>query len=266
MRLKHCAVFLGFLSPLAIGQNSAHGLPSLQHHFQGIKVLSSTFDSSGSPQTVQLDVINDSAQNITAWGYCVDAQKASAGDPDQNFCTIIDPVPTVVDREIRERVTLKPTVGDCPDCHFVHPGERKRLSANFSMPVASAAIRLTLVAYSDGTAETSGQDGAADLQTLTIQRKGYLQREQRLTAIGKRILSDASNQHPAMSMIEELQNQSRTDRSMEGIVDMLKTPEWRHADNQKFIPDDERGYLATFVSEHETKAAELPKYQIKGVR
>jgi hypothetical protein len=265
MRPCCCVVLLSILSLFGQAQGAGNGVPSTQNQFHGIKIISSKFAVSASPQTVQLDFINDSPANITAWGYCVNADKTKNDDPSQDFCTLVDPVPVVIDRQIQEQITLKRTVGDCPDCHLLRPGEHKILFANFSLPVTDAAIRITLIVFSDGTVQTSGQEGASALQKLAAQRQGNLREEQELVGIGKRVLSDPTNQHPTSTMIGELENRSKADPWMEGTLRVFKTPEWRHANNKEFIPDDERVYLTNFVSEEEQKAAEFAKYQIRGV-
>jgi hypothetical protein len=91
-----------FLSVSALSQGAAQGSTSIHTSVRGIKILSSNFDSSR--QSVQLDFMNDSPADITAWSYCVKAEKTNSDDPDQSFCTWTDPVPIVIDRDVQERI------------------------------------------------------------------------------------------------------------------------------------------------------------------
>lgn len=189
MQFRYCAAVLYLLSIFAVGQNSADGSPSAQDPIRGIKILESSFDSTTSPQRVQLEFINDSPANITAWGYCVKAEKIDASDPSQEFCTMVDPASVVVDREIQEHLTLRPQIGDCPDCHFIHPGEHKILLGNFSLPVKSAQIQINLIAYSNDNVEISGPQGLSNLRQLSSSRKSQLRLTQELRDIGGRVLA-----------------------------------------------------------------------------
>jgi hypothetical protein len=263
MQFKHCVVVLCLLSLTAIGQNSAGDSPGAQTPIQGIKILSSTFDSSASPQRIQLEFINDTLTDITAWAYCVNAEKINDADPSQAFCTAVDPMSLVVDREVQEKMTLKPHVGDCPDCNFIHPGERKILSANFSTPVKTAEIQLNFVAYSNGQAEVSGPLGSSNLQNFSRGRQRVLELTQEVRDLGNRILADPTDQHPAVTMINELQSRSRNVPWLEAALRNFKKPEWRHGNNKEFIPDNQRDYLGKFVAEQAMKAAEFSKYQLK---
>jgi hypothetical protein len=170
-----------------------------------------------------------------------------------------------MEREAQERITLETNPADCPTCHFVHTGEHKILSVAFVLPVISAEIQINLIAYSNGKVEISGPDAASRLQQIMSYRQQELKQQQELVDMAKKILVDPTNQHPATSMINELQNRIKTEPALEGYLRRFKTPEWRKGNDNEFIPDDERSYLSKFLSEQEIIAIELSKHQIQGV-
>lgn len=265
MRFKCSWIVVCVLSVVAWGQNQAQSSVPTQSSIHGIKILSSTFDASKSLEAVQLEFINDSPANITAWGYCVRTEKVKSEDQDQGFCTLVDPLPVAVDRDVQERITRQASPADCPACHFIHPGERKVLSAAFAVPVRSAQIQINLIAYSNGSAEISGQEGSSNLEQLSGGRQNLLRLTQRVLSMAKDILADPTNQHPTDRMITELQAQVSNEPGLRGYLRNLKKPEWRKGNSKEFIPDDERGYLRKFVFEKEMEAAELSKFQVQGV-
>jgi len=265
MHLKFCAIGLCLLSVLARAQNPRTGSTSTQTPIKGIKIVSSSFDPLTSPQKVQLDFINDSASNITAWGFCVKAEKTRDNDPSQGFCRLIDVMPVVVDREVQERITREENPADCPDCHFVHPGEQKILSYSFGFPVRSAKIEINLIAYSNGKVEISGPEGSPQLKAIISYRQQDLRQAQHLIDIGKKILTDSTNPHPAVSMIDELQNRGKSEPFFADQLDDFKKPERRKGNYKEFLPEDEHGYLSKFVLEQEMKAVEFAKYLIPEV-
>jgi hypothetical protein len=262
MRFKNCVTIL-CLSVLALGQSP--GQSSIQT-LRGIKIVSSNYDPN--TRTVQLDFINDTSSNITAWAYCVTAQKVADSDPYQGFCTLGDPTALVIDRQVQEQLTLRPIMGDSPDGHFVHPGEHKILSQHFSLPVAGAEIRVNMLIYSDGTTEMDGEFGEGAAKGIASGRRASLNQAQELAALGKKVLADQSDQHPAQTMIKDLQSRVQnepdlpTKANLQTTLDNFKKPEWRKANAAEFVPTDERGYLARFVKEHEMIATELAKYQL----
>lgn len=264
MRLSYCAVVLCLLSGLAAAQSSANS--SSQGSFHGIRISSSKFDPTTSPQTVQLDFINDSPNNLTAWAYCVYADKVKESDPSQGLCTMIDVVGVEVDRQVQEKITLKTNPADLPTYHFVHPGEHKILSASFALPVISANVQIKLLAYSDGTVERSSDDwGTNYFQQLALERKAWLETTQEVVSMGKKILADATNPHPAQTMINQLQNRTK-EPGMDYTLHFLKRPGWRHGNDKEFIPEDERDYLTKFVAEREMQANEYSKYLVREVQ
>jgi len=255
--------FVAFLFDLfAFGQNPDNASPP-QDPFHGIKIVSSRLDTSTSPQTVQLDFINDSRNNITAWAYCVYAEKVDDSDPRQSFCTLVDPTSVVVDNTVQGNLNPKYLFGDCPSCHFVHLGEHQVLSATFSVPVKSAEIQINLIAYSNGQVEVSGPEGSYNRQHLVVQREGRLKEALKLSDIGKSILADSTDQHPVVRMINELQSRSKNDPFLQSALGLFKKPEWRLGNDKEFIPADERAYLSKLVVEQEMRVAEFSKYQIK---
>jgi hypothetical protein len=252
------------LSTLALGQSPAHSAAEKQFH--GIKVIAAKFNPEASPQAVSLDFINDSATNITAWGYCVYADKLKGADPNQGFCVLNDAVGFEVDRHIQEEITLQSNPADCPSCHFVRPGEHKVLSALFGVSVAGASIQMKLIAYADGRVETSSDDeGADDLRQLMRGRQMQLSRSQELVQIGNKLLSDVKDSQVAQKMISELETRSQAEPWLESSLHQFKTPDWRRANSKEFVPKDERGYLANFVNEAQMQANEFSKYLIKEV-
>jgi len=266
MKVGRFLTLVLLLSTLAFGQNSNNGLVPLQSPFHGITIVSSKLDSSTSPQTVRLDFVNDSPNNITAWAYCVYAEKAKESDPYQGVCTMIDAVGPEVERQVQEKITLTTNDAYCSTCRFVHPGEHKVLSAAFAPPVVDAQVQIKLIAYSDGTVETSGDEWGTDyFQQIVRNRKAWLTTAQQVVEMGKKILADPTNPHPTQTMINELQNRSR-EIGMDNTLYFFKRPEWRHANDKELIPNDERGYLNKFITERQMQAAEYSKYLIRGVR
>jgi hypothetical protein len=90
-----------------------------------------------------------------------------------------------------------------------------------------------------------------------------LELTQEVRDLGNRILADPTDQHPAVTMINELQSRSRNVPWLEAALRNFKKPEWRHGNNKEFIPDNQRDYLGKFVAEQAMKAAEFSKYQLK---
>lgn len=263
MHLKRIVWVMWLLSIAALGQSSTQPSTTAQP-LHGIKVFSSTFDST--TQIAKLDFINDSASDITAWGYCVKATKAKSDDPDQSMCTFRDALPAVIDTQIQEQTTQKPSRGVCEDCSFIRPGQHKTIFAAFSGgPVASAEIQINVIVHADGTTETSGKFGDHLLQEISADRRTALKTTQMIVAKGQDILADANNQHPVVSMIDALQKLSKTDPNVAGFLYWFKRPEWRKANRTEFIPEDERKYLKSFVQEQQTKNQEFSKNQITGV-
>lgn len=262
MQLKHIVWVLCSLSIAALGQSSAQSPTSQPLH--GIKVFSSSFDST--TQTAKLNFMNDSPSDITAWGYCVEATKAKSNDPDQSMCTFRDALPAVVDTQIQEQTTQKASRGVCEDCSFIRPGQQKTILAAFSGgPVANAEIQINVIVHSDGTTEASGKFGDHLLQEISADRRTALKTTQMIVAKGQDILADANNQHPVVSMIDALQKLSKTEPNVAGFLYWFKRPEWRKANRNEFIPEDERKYLKSYVQEQQMKTQEFSKNQVTGV-
>lgn len=247
-----------------IGAYAAIAIP--QNQFHGITAVTSRFDSSTSPQNVRLDFINDSPSNITAWAYCVYADKVKDSDPNQGFCTMTDATAYEIDRQVQEKITLQTNPGDLPTYHFVHPGEHKTISASFALPVSTASIQIKLIAYSDGTAETSPDEKGTSYFTELLQgREAMVKLNQDLVNMGQKILGDATDPHPAQTMIAELQNRAN-EWGMDNTLHLFKRPEWRQGNDKEFVSQDESGYLRKFVAEREMKATEFSRYLMRGVR
>ena len=250
---------------LLLAVAATHGQPVA--NIKGIKILSSTFDPS--TRTAKLVFVNDSAKNITAWGYCVRVQNSAPGLSSHSFCTLIDPLITVIEEKIE--MTKRPYLheADCSVCRFVHPGEEKLLSSDFSAvpEVIGAEIEINLIAYGDGTAEAlSNREGQQTLDDLTRRRQGALEVTQRVISIAQSILADSSNHHPAAAMIVELKTGSTGDAGLAGALDDFKKPERRRGNNREFIPDNEREYVERYLAEQRIWSAELIKNQIRGGR
>jgi hypothetical protein len=193
-------------------------------------------------------------------------EKLKSDDPDHGGCREVETLGPVMDRQFQEQITGKPIVGDCPDCHVLHPGEHKTISVDLSqMPVASAKIEVDLIIYANGKVEATGNSGLSMQQDFATRRQNALNTFQELVEIGEDILSDASNQHPTATMTEELQSRIPAEPGLAGILHDFKRPEWRKGKDTVFIPKDERDYLQKFVAEQQMKAAELSKHQIAGV-
>lgn len=261
MRLRYCAAVVCLLAMIASGQSSGKTSTLTPDSIHGIKVFSSKFDGS----SVQLDFMNDSPADITAWGFCVKAEKAHSDDPDQSFCTWTDALPTVTDRNVHEQITLKPILGDSPDGHFIHSGEHKIVSANFFWPVTSAGIAVNLVVYANGTVEAQGNEGAFAARQIAQARQNMLQTARTVAGLGQSVLQDQTEQHPAESMIFKLKDRTAVEPALQGTLQHFERPEWRKANNTAFIPKDERGYLSQFVTEQQMKAAEFSRHQLQGV-
>src|SRR5262249_26827731 len=221
MRLGHVLTVALLLSISVPAQNPGRGSTSTQTVIRGITILLSSFDSSTLPQTVRLDFVNNTNADITAWGYCVKVEKINSEDPNQGFCALDDPVPGVVNWQVQQRMTCQP-VTDSPGGDFVHPGEHKILSYSFGYPVLTAEIQIKLIAFSDGKVELSEPDGLFTLRTMITYREQELKRIQELITMGRKILADPADRHPAISMIKELQNPVRADNFMEGTLYLFK--------------------------------------------
>jgi hypothetical protein len=258
MQLRRLAVVLCLLSVSTLSQISGQGSTSTP--IRGIKIFSSTFDPSN--QTVQLDFMNDSPANITAWGYCVIAANLNNDDPSQGYCTSVDPVSLVVDDLVQERITKQPTNGSSPDGHFIHPGEHKVLSAHFGFPVTQAAIDIDLIVYANGTGEAHG-NGDSVLPQIAFNRREELRLAEMMARVGQSILDNQNDQHPTASMINQLQKLIPNEPGLRAYLQLFKKPLWRNGNDAEFIPSDERGHLSKHVLEAQMKATEFAKYQIQ---
>jgi hypothetical protein len=264
MHVRHVALVFCLLSISALGQSPAQGLTSLQTPIHGIKIFSSSFDAK--TQTAKLDFMNDSPSDITAWGYCLKTQNVKGDNVEHGGCREVETLGPVISRQVQEQITNKAMIGDCPDCHVLHPGEHKTLSVDFSSgTVATAEIEIKLIIYGNGRVETNGNEGLRMQQEFATRRQGALNRFQELVEIGQGILADTSNQHPTVAMIEELQRRIPAEPELGGVLHDFKRPGWRKANDAEFVPEDEHGYLQKFVAEQQMKAAELSKHQIAGV-
>lgn len=267
MQRNHLVAAVFLLSAVSWAQNPGDGSTQTATQFHGIKIVSSKFDAATSPQIVQLDFINDSPNTITAWAYCVYADKAKNDDPSQGLCTMVDAVGVEVDRLVQEKITQKTNPADCPTCRFIHPGQHRVLSSAFALPVTRAEIQLKLIAYSDGMVERSTDQWGTDyFQQLLQERQVWLKSSLEAVDVGQKILAAPGNPHPAQSMINELENRSRTEPWMQGALTAFKQPEWRHGNHNEFLPEDERAYLSSFVAEHRMQATEFSKYLIQEMR
>jgi hypothetical protein len=263
MHFRHLVV-ISLLSVSAMCQSSTQDSTSPQTPIHRIKIFASSFDST--TQTATLDFMNDSASDITAWGYCMKTENLKSDNVEHGGCREVETLGPVIERRVQEQATGKPMVGDCPDCHVLHPGEHKIILTSFSEgPVAKAEIEIKLIIYANGRVETSGNEGLRMQKDFATRRQNALNRFQELVEIGQGILADEANQHPAVAMIEELQSRISREPELTAPLHDFKRPEWRKAKDTEFIPKDERGYLQKFVAEQQTKAVELSKHQIPGV-
>ena len=231
---------------------------------RGIKVFSSHFDPS--TETATLDFMNDSAFNITAWGYCVKTEKLKSEDPAHGGCQQTDTLPMVVERQVTEQLTRKRVTWDCPDCHVIHPGEHKIISVDFSSArVAAAVIDMKLVVYANGKIETNGSIGLGMEQRLAKQRQSALTTLKELLDMGDSILRNRSDEHPATTMLEELRTKASADPRYDGLFVKFKLPGMSTSDSSEATFKDERGYLQNFVTERKLQVAEFAKNQLAEV-
>lgn len=264
MQVRHVALALCLLSVSAWNQSPTQASTSLQTPIQGIKILSSSFDTK--TQTATLEFMNESHSDITAWGYCLKDENVKGDSVEHGGCRGVETLGPVIDREVQEKITGKPSVGDCSDCHFLRPGEHKTLTVDFSsVPVVSSEIVIDLIVYEGGKVESIGHEGAGLQQHFAKSRREALDLAQKLIEMGEEILSDESNQHPTATMIQELESRIPAEPEMAWILRNFKRPDWRHLKDTEYIPKDERGYLQQFVTEQRMKADELSKHQIAAV-
>jgi hypothetical protein len=254
--MKSSKILLLMLLAVAV-----HGQSASTIH--GIKVTSpSTFDAQ--TRTVKLTFMNDSPANITAWGYCVSGQNAPGQTVSHNFCTLVDPLVTVIWYKIES--TKRPFLPepDCPMCRLVHPGQEMTLSASFPPDTVDARIDVTLIAFEGGSVEATPQAADAsevsELNQLTANRKAGLKYRMIWIDMGNRILADPNDQHPAATMIGKL----ASDPAMADMLRQFKRPEHNQGNDREFIPENERDYLQQFVAEQRIWAAELAKNQVIG--
>ena len=244
MRFKHLVV-ISLLSVSAMCQSPTQDPTSPQTPIHGIKIFSSSFDAT--TRTATLDFMNDSAADITAWGYCMNTTNRPGDNVGHGGCTAVDALPQVVERQTQEKITNKPITWDCSACHMLHPGEHKILSVDFSsVPIVSAEIVIRLIVYANGQVESIGNEGLHLQQYIASQRQDALKQHQELAEMGAAILADQSDQHPTATMIESLQ---RKHPKWTQTIHVFKSPEWRKGKDTEFIPKDERGYLQSFVTE-----------------
>jgi hypothetical protein len=261
MHVRHVALVLCLLSISALGQSPAQGSTSLQSPIHGIKIFSSNFDAT--TQTAKLDFMNDSPSDITAWGYCINTTNRPGDNVAHGGCSAVDALPQVVERQTQEKITNKPITWDCSACDMLHPGEHKVLSVDSSsVPEVNAEIVIRLIVYANGQVESIGNEGLGLQQYIASQRQNALKQHQELAEMGAAILADKSDQHPTATMIESLQ---RKHPEWTQTIHIFKSPEWRKLKDTEYIPNDERGYLQSFVTEQRMKTDELSKHQIAAV-
>lgn len=261
MHFKHVALAISLLSVPAVSQNATQSFTTPQSSIQGIKIFSSTWDPK--TQTATLEFMNDSHSDITAWAYCLKDENLKGDNVEHGGCQGVDTLSAVISNEVQEQLTGKPTVGDCSGCHFLRPGEHKILSVDFSsVPVANARIEIDLIVYESGRVEANGNHGLGMQHHFAEARRETLDLQHRLIEMGEEILSDQTNQHPAVTMIDELESRVLTEPELKWALHVFKRPDWHKAKDTEYIPEDERGYLEKFVTEQRMKADELSKHQI----
>jgi hypothetical protein len=167
--------------------------------------LSSSFDAK--TQAATLEFMNDSHSDITAWAYCLKDENLKGDSVEHGGCRGADSLIAVIENEVQGRLTGNPKLGDCSGCHFLHPGEHKTLTVDFSsVPVVSAEIVIDLIVYEGGKVESIGYEGLGTQQGFAKSRRDALDLPQKLIEMGEEILSDESNQHPTVTMIQELES------------------------------------------------------------
>lgn len=259
MKLSNALLSL-VLGTGALGQNTLD--------IQGIKIVSSAFDSK--THTATLTLVNDTPLNITAWGYCIDAENApNSTAPRHSFCTLHDALNPVIEQklEVAKRPFLSDEPNCSPGCRFIHPGQTETIAQDYSSApeVVDATIKVTFVVYGNGAVEAlSSEQGQLGWQAVASMRRAFLKRTQELVRRGREVLSDANNQHAAISMIESLKQMASDDQRLQGELDNFKKPEWRKGNDQEFIPTDERSYLQQYVADQQFKVVELSKNQVQG--
>lgn len=167
---------------------------------KGVKILLSTFD----PRTriVKVVFINNSHTDITAYGVFVQKHYQNSQGAAWTGSTTWgrDLVRPVAYRRIeaKERSTL-PALSNQP----IHPGQRAEESSDLSgeQDLISAAMRIDMVAYSDGTAEVENE---VTFQRLLISRQADLLAAQKAAEIGTSVLSDKQDLHPIATLIARL--------------------------------------------------------------
>lgn len=258
------AVFLYLPAVFAMGQNRSQGSVSAQTFIHGIKIESSGFDPAS--RVVKLVFINDSPIDITAWGYCIHAQTAPGSAVRHGFCTLVDSLPTVIGHriELQKRPALPEP--ECHGCQLIHPGQEESIALDFSAfpEVIGATVQLNLIAYSGGKYElVPDQAGEAALHDLAGRRQAHLRVTQGILEVGRRVLADSSDPHPATTMIQAIQ--TTNDPGMAPVLESFKRPERRAGNDQEFVPGNERDYVQRFVKDEEIWADQLLRNQIKEV-
>jgi hypothetical protein len=236
---------------------------------KGIKIKESGFDPA--THMVKLVFINDTPLDITAWAYCVHAENSPAikDEPAHGFCTMLDTSGPVVEHQIAH--SNRPWLGevDCTGCTVVHPGQTLTLENKLPSPVIKASIEVNAVVFSDGTWSADTEKGRQDVNALALGRHYSLQIVRKALEIGTKILNDAADGNPAMTMLAELKRKSHlagipnAQASDDGILVRFQKPEWRVGNDRDFIPQDQKAYLGQFLDEQRVWEAFLSQHQIR---
>ena len=129
--------------------------------------------------------------------------------------------------------------------------------------VIDASIEINVVAYVDGTVETTGSSEAKSTSDYLINgRKVGLKTTKEILALGQRILADSTNQHPATTMIHQLEAQSKDRPDLAEALQQFKKPEWPLGNNSEFVPENEGEYLQRYLKEQLVWVTELARNQL----
>jgi hypothetical protein len=237
--MKTTVVTFVALSLCLVGTTSAQ--------MAGIKVIKpSSFDPAD--KTVSLTFINDDPNDITALAYCIDVQNKPSSTVQHSGCVTEELLPAVVENSIKYQGR---SISAGP--HFVRPGQERVLHNSYTgmEDVAGAHIEVVFVAFSDGTTQSADGRADFDLRVITQTRATALRQNLAILAHAEAVLQDASDAHPAATLLNRLSADSMTKGSQ--VMDRLKVGGGT----------DERDYIQKFVAEQQYRVNELSKHQIK---
>lgn len=238
------------------------GISAYAQSFKGIKIISSTFDQK--TRQAKLVFVNDTPNNITAIGQCVHTENWPDDMIGHGACILRDATLNEIYKDVTSsmRGRSREEMPDFTDYNFVHPGEEKTLTWDYSGEpgVANASIDITLLAYSDGTVELGPQKIAADdLADLIGGRRAALDEFQGILEICQRILSHADDKSPLATMVQEMEDRAEKEPWLKRTLKQLKDPA---ANGRHVTPGQERQFLAHYALEQQHWIAQLTKHQI----